>query len=250
MLLSDMPKPRDAFFGRASELAQLRTMLSLSTFETFRQKRVVLWGLGGFGKTRLALQYLKTHQKDYSAMLWINAATYDSTEESFTQAADILKLRLSFHLDAPLVGARANIQLVHQWLASNKNTDWLMVVDSLDDLESFDCRDLVPQCSHGSIVITSTLSHTMDVFKSQGLELGGLEIFNGCQMLLHGVGAKANTEKGIRLIPFTETLSNREKSLRTSIKDCYSDERSASSNRTGEGHDQTRNVGPGLSWSS
>ena len=208
MFLSDLPRPRDAFFGRASELAQLRTMLLLNTFGISRQQRAVLWGLGGFGKTRIALEYLKNHQEDYSAILWINAATYDSVEESFAQAASILKSRLSFHPDTPPVGVRANIRLVHLWLASSKNIDWLMVVDSLDDLESFDCRDLVPQCSHGSIIITSTLSHTMDVFKSQGLELGGLEVFDGCQMLLHGVGANANTEKGIRLIPFTETLSD------------------------------------------
>ena len=223
-------------------------MLCLSTPGTSRQQRAVIWGLGGFGKTRLALQYLKNHQKDYSAMLWINAATYDSAEESFAQAADILKLRLSFHLDAPPVGVRANIRLVHQWLASNKNTDWLMVVDSLDDLESFDCRDLLPQCSHGSVIITSTLSHTRDVLKSQGLGLGALEILDGCQMLLHDLGAKANTEKGIRLTLFTRNLSNHGESPRTSNKNCQSDGRGAFSNRTGEGHDKTRNPYPGLSW--
>ena len=183
-------------------------MLHSSTNGIPRQQRAVLWGLGGFGKTRIAIEYLKKHQEDYSAILWINAATYDSAEESFAQAANILKSRLTFHPDAPSVGVRATIRLVHQWLASSKNTDWLMVVDSLDDLESFDCRDLVPQCNHGNIIITSTLSHTMDVFKSQGFELGGLELFDGCQMLLHGIGANANTEKGIRLVPFTETLSD------------------------------------------
>ena len=83
MFLSDLPRPRDTFFGRASELAQLRTMLSLNTLGTSRQQRVVLWGLGGFGKTRIALEYLRKYQEDYSAILWINAATYDSAEESF-----------------------------------------------------------------------------------------------------------------------------------------------------------------------
>ena len=223
-------------------------MLSLSTRGVPWQQRAILWGLGGFGKTRIAIEYLKKHQEDYSAIIWINAATYDNAEESFAQAANILKSRLSFHPDAPSVGVRANIQLVHQWLASSKNTDWLMVVDSLDDLESFDCRDLVPQCSHGSIIITSTLSHTMVVFKSQGLELGGLKVFDGCQMLLHGVGAEADTEKGKRLIPFSESLSDQKESLRTSNKHRHSDERSASSNRTSESHDQTRNVGLGLFW--
>lgn len=42
------------------------------------------------------------------------------------------------------VGARAHVHLVQQWLASGKNKDWLVILDSLDDLESFGCRDLVP----------------------------------------------------------------------------------------------------------
>ena len=227
MLLSDLPRPRDAFFGRASELAQLRTMLSLSTRGVPRQQRAILWGLGGFGKTRIAIEYLNKHQEDYSAILWINAATYDSVEESFAQAANILKSRLSFHPDAPSVGARANIRLVHQWLASSKNTDWLMVVDSLDDLESFDCRDLVPQCNHGRILVTSKLSQSMDVFKSQGLELGGLEISDACQMLLYGVSAEADSKNGIRLLHLASSLSNYGESLRTSTEYCQSHERSA-----------------------
>ena len=202
-------------------------MLSLSTLETSRQQRAVLWGLGGFGKTRLALEFLNTYKEEFSAILWINAATYDSVEDSFAQAADILSSRGSLHPITPSTGARANMRLVHQWLASSNNANWLMVIDSLDDLDSFDCRDLVPQCNHGSILITSTLSHSMDVFKSQGLELSGLEVFDGCQMLLDGVGAEANSENGIRLLQFARSLSDHRESLRASNGNCQSDERSA-----------------------
>ena len=222
-------------------------MLSFSP-KSSRRREAVLWGLGGFGKTRLALEYLKAYQEDYSAILWINAATYDSAEESFAQAAKVLTSRRSFHAATPSVGARANMRLVHQWLASDKNIDWLMVIDSLDDLESVKCRDFVPECSHGSIVVTSTLSHTKNVFQSQGLELGGLEIFDGCQMLLYDVGAEADSAKGICLPQFIRNPSNHGESLRTFNRNCQSDERSALINRTGEGHDQTENPGPGLSW--
>ena len=206
MPLSDLPEPKDAFFGRALELAQLRTMLSLGTLGTSRQQRAVLWGLGGFGKTRIALEYLRRYQEDYSAILWINAATYDSAEESFARAANILKSRLFFHHHAPSLGVKANIQLVHQWLASSKNIGWLMIIDSLDDLESFDCRDLVPKCSHGSVIVTSTQSQAKDVFQSEGLEIGELVTFDGCKMLLDGVGAEADLKKGTPLFQYFENL--------------------------------------------
>ena len=169
-------------------------MLSLQPGETGRQ-RAVLWGLGGFGKTRIALEYLKKRQKDYSAVLWINAATQESAEESFAQAATLLGFASQASL--PAAGAKANMRLVQQWLASSKNKDWLMVLDSLDDLDGLDCRGLVPQCSHGNIIVTSTLSSTMDALGFQGLEISGLDLDDGCEMLLSGVGIQASLEKGV-----------------------------------------------------
>ncbi|KAL9137486.1 MAG: hypothetical protein Q9175_001311 [Cornicularia normoerica] len=199
VVLSELPSSSNAFFGRVAELSQLRTIMSFQAGETRRQ-RAVLWGLGGFGKTRLALEYLRIHQKDYAAVLWINAATYESAEESFVQAAIALRSRHALPPGLPAVGARTNMRLVQQWLASSKNKDWLMILDSLDDLESFDCRDLVPQCSHGSIVVTSILSDTMEALDFQGLEIGGLDLVHGCEMLLFGVSVEASSDKAMSLI--------------------------------------------------
>ena len=170
-------------------------MLSIPPGET-RQQRAVLWGLGGLGKTRIALQYLEIYQKDYSAILWINASTYESAEDSFAQAAIVLRSRLVLQPDLPSVGSRANTRLVQQWLSSSKNQGWLMVLDSLDDLDSFDYRKFVPQCNHGSIIVTSTLSHTMGEFDLQGLEISGLDLVHGCEMLLSGAGVDASLDKG------------------------------------------------------
>ena len=171
-------------------------MLTSSPPGTGRQ-RVVLWGLGGFGKSRIALEYSRTYQKDYSAVLWINAATYESVEESFAQAATALRSRISSQRNPPSVDARANVQLVQQWLKSDKNKDWLLILDSLDDLDSFDCRSLIPQCSHGSIIVTSTLSHTASVLDFEGLETSGLDLVHGCEMLLSGVSVGTDLDKGL-----------------------------------------------------
>ena len=170
-------------------------MISLQHDET-GLKAVVLWGLGGFGKTRIALEYLKTYQRNYSAILWINAATFESAEDSFSQVASVLRSRQVLQPNPPIAGNRANLRLVQRWLTSSKNTKWLVVVDSLDDLESFDCRDLIPQCNHGNIIVTSTLSYTMDVLGFQGLEVSGLDLVHGCEMLLSGGGIEAGSEKG------------------------------------------------------
>ncbi|KAL9066339.1 MAG: hypothetical protein Q9161_007631 [Pseudevernia consocians] len=123
-------------------------MLSLQPSETGRQG-VVLWGLGGFGKTRIALEYVERYQNDYSAIFWINASTYETAEDSFTQAATVLRDRLVLPPHSPSRGTRVNMRLVQQWLASSRNKDWLLVLDSLDDLDSFDCRDLIVKAMDG-----------------------------------------------------------------------------------------------------
>lgn len=170
-------------------------MLSIPPDET-RQQRAVLWGLGGLGKTRIALQYLKIFQKDYSTIFWINASTWESAEDSFAQAATVLRSRLVLQSDLPSVGSRANTRLVQGWLSSSKNQGWLMVLDSLDDLDSFDYRKFVPQCNHGSIIVTSTLSHIMGEFGLQGVEISGLDLVHGCEMLLSGAGVDASLDRG------------------------------------------------------
>lgn len=193
---------------------------------------MVLWGLGGLGKTRITLEYLKKYQMEYSAVLWINAATYESVEESFAQAATLLRSRHALQASLPSSGAKANMRLVQQWLASSKNKGWLMVLDSLDDLDSFDCRDLVPQCSHGTIVVTSTLSYTMDILGFQGLEISGLDLDHGCEMLLSGVGVHASLEKGVYTLKSSTRFSDVIFSFRNPPKNCESNAWGATGHRT------------------
>ena len=47
------------------------------------------------------------------------------------------------------------IEAVKQWLATEGNTQWLLVFDNLDDLESFSINKYIPSCFHGTIIITS-----------------------------------------------------------------------------------------------
>ena len=161
------------------------------------RQRAVLWGLGGFGKTRIALEYLKIYRKDYSAVIWINAGTVESAEESFAQAATTLRSRKALLPSMPPVGPRADMRLVKQWLDSRKDERWLIIIDRLDDLESFDCRELVPQCSHGTVLVTSTLSSATEVLGIQDLEVRKPDLVSAREMLLSGVGVQMNSDDGM-----------------------------------------------------
>ncbi|KAL6242969.1 hypothetical protein RBB50_010069 [Rhinocladiella similis] len=48
---------------------------------------VVLHGLGGIGKTQLAIKYATQHKEKYTAIFWLNANNKDSLELSFRHIA-------------------------------------------------------------------------------------------------------------------------------------------------------------------
>ena len=149
------------------------------------QKSVVIWGFGGLGKTRLALQYLSLYQCRYSAILWLNGSSPERVAESFTQAATNIKAR-DKAAQKP-TGTKNDMAIVHHWLKRvQAKSNWLLVIDSVEDVEQLEVRRLIPQCPHGDIIITSTLSQISTHLECESVELGSIDCLAGAEMLLSG----------------------------------------------------------------
>ena len=69
--------------ARERELAEMRKILRSDG----SRRAVVLHGLGGMGKTQLAIKYAKRHKNDYSAMFWLNIKDRDAVRQSFIRMA-------------------------------------------------------------------------------------------------------------------------------------------------------------------
>src|SRR5262249_49806031 len=68
-----VPLPRNPFFtGREEILEALYTHLHADQMVALSQS-AALHGLGGIGKTQIALEYAYRHTLEYSAVLWIAA---------------------------------------------------------------------------------------------------------------------------------------------------------------------------------
>lgn len=80
------------FFGRKDLLDKIAMALKPSSDPTeFRS--VVVHGLGGLGKTQLALAFAYNHVEEFEVILWIASETLPALEQSFsTIALDKLKL--------------------------------------------------------------------------------------------------------------------------------------------------------------
>ncbi|KAF8474189.1 P-loop containing nucleoside triphosphate hydrolase protein [Kalaharituber pfeilii] len=176
--LPDVRRNSD-FVGRKYLLEKLKT--EIKDGATTRDIiQVVLYGMGGVGKTHLALEYVYRHSGDYSSVFWINAANEQTTKIGFTHIMQRLiehHTNLSDEPDFTYIGrllgmaGKLNqagtftvqqpgeeqhvVDAVKKWLTVKDNTKWLLVFDNLDDLESFDINNYIPSSPHGTVIITS-----------------------------------------------------------------------------------------------
>ena len=111
----------------------------------------VLQGIGGQGKSQIALEYC--HRKKhtlYSAIFWVDASTEDSTKESFcAMSEEIKKPADSIH------DTKARVDLVLQTL-SYWSIRWLLVFDNYDNPNGFpNIADFIPQNELGATLVTT-----------------------------------------------------------------------------------------------
>jgi hypothetical protein len=106
----------------------------------------VLRGLGGIGKTQLALEYAYRYGNRYRLVWWVRA------EEPETLASDYAALARHLNLMSPAVQDQpAIIAAVRSWLA--RNGGWLLILDNAPEPAAL--RAYLPRTTHGHIIITS-----------------------------------------------------------------------------------------------
>jgi hypothetical protein len=150
------------FVAREGELTEMHQIL----FGHNTRSTVVLHGLGGIGKTQLALAYAMRHEEKYTATFWLNANDEDSLKSSFRAVAQqVLDTHPSTSLftDSDLDDLDKVVDVVKTWLDLQKNMHWLIIYDNYDnpqtpgntDSSALNIRRFLPRFNHGSIIITT-----------------------------------------------------------------------------------------------
>jgi tetratricopeptide (TPR) repeat protein len=122
----NIPFPRKEFFvGRKALLKQLHTRLQTTRMATLGQRQV-LNGLGGIGKTQLAVEYAYQYRQEYQSVLWAHADTTETLNTSYTEIARLLKLPQQDAQEQEII-----VQGVKDWLSSQQN--WLLILDNADE---------------------------------------------------------------------------------------------------------------------
>lgn len=107
------------FFPRDDVLPLMRACLDHDPAEK-HQRSMLLWGIGGIGKTQLALAYAyERMDQGLKTILWISSETTDTILQSFTEIS--VKMKLPGAVDG---GQHENNRgLLLEWLRNSRQSD-------------------------------------------------------------------------------------------------------------------------------
>ncbi|KAI1073950.1 hypothetical protein F5B20DRAFT_574428 [Whalleya microplaca] len=136
------------YVDRPEILAQVNCLLEENTQSP---KIAILQGMGGQGKTQLALRYCREarSRRRYDCIFWVDASTRASTIRGLEKISEEFGDNAQDSL-----GSDALIALVKRKLTAD-NLSWLLVFDNYDDPSLFDLRDYIPQGTSGNVLVTS-----------------------------------------------------------------------------------------------
>ncbi|PVD04198.1 FxSxx-COOH system tetratricopeptide repeat protein [Streptomyces sp. CS014] len=144
-IMGNVPPKNPNFTGRESLLAAVERQLAED--ETTAVLPHALHGLGGVGKSQIAVEYVYRHSGEYNVIWWIPAE-----QESLILAA-LAELAAGLGLE---VGPQANtaVPAVREALRTGKPFDnWLLVFDNAEDIDAV--RSYFPNGGPGKIIVTS-----------------------------------------------------------------------------------------------
>ncbi|CAI6092354.1 unnamed protein product [Clonostachys chloroleuca] len=170
----------DKFIDRPTDRAGLEQCLLPQQSPTERRKVCVLHGLGGIGKTQLAIDFARRHKAAFSAIFWLDGRSEDQLGQSFARClARIPELRTASRNPHMNLNSKEDLDVVVmkviEWLARPSNTQWLLILDNVDQdhqqggaTGTYDIRQYFPG-DQGSILITTRLLRLQQLGRSKHL---------------------------------------------------------------------------------
>jgi tetratricopeptide (TPR) repeat protein len=146
------------FVGRSPELNELEAKL----FVEGPPAKVAIIGLGGVGKTQIALElaYRRREERENCSIFWVTATSMESFEQAYLEIGGLLQI-------PGVADEKSDVKmLVKNHLSQETAGEWLMILDNADDADLWfkDASDTtqltafidyIPRSSKGSIVCTT-----------------------------------------------------------------------------------------------
>ncbi|KAL4781260.1 hypothetical protein BJX76DRAFT_360039, partial [Aspergillus varians] len=160
------------FIGRGEQLDKLEALL----FSPGCQRKVAITGLGGVGKTQVALEfaYRIQHTRPECSIYWIPATNLEILQQTYLQIAKRLALP---GVDEEQADAG---KLLKDYLCDSKAGQWLLIFDNADDMsmwfgethaspEPCGQSNHVPWSTTGSVLFTSRFKRVASKLAKQNV---------------------------------------------------------------------------------
>ncbi|RDW56465.1 hypothetical protein BP6252_14138 [Coleophoma cylindrospora] len=160
----------DDFMGREDVMDHLNRLLDNQN----KHCRAALVGLGGIGKTRIALEYAyRLESSELLSVFWIHASSNARLEKACLEIAKLAKIS---GWNNP---TREKPDLVKAWLESTQPGKWLLILDNVDDTEllygSGVLASFLPRSSQGAILLTTRNAKVGMTFAARNsIQIGAL----------------------------------------------------------------------------
>ena len=159
---NEVPSRNLNFTGRVAELETIRHNL-----ESRQPPHVqVISGMGGIGKTEIAIEYIHRYIDRYEIIWWIRAEHHDRLRDALVKLGQRLELRQS-STDS---GRDRTIAAVLEALQSDARPSWLLVYDNA--VNPLDLQKYLPTSRPaGHVIITSRQLNWPSYIAAEGIEV-------------------------------------------------------------------------------
>ncbi len=183
--IADLIPMRNQYFtGRDSLLKVLHNKLTAE--RTGENMPVAITGLGGIGKTQLAIEYIHRYRNEYSYVLWAKADTPETLISELFKLAKKLDAQLTEkdEQNPPLVTAH-----VRQWL--EQNLKWLLVLDNVNphimnqdtSKVGYPIDNILKELPHNGHILLTTRSDTLGAL-AESVHVEVMDTEDGAKFLL------------------------------------------------------------------
>ncbi|KAI1125521.1 hypothetical protein F5Y10DRAFT_8367 [Nemania abortiva] len=189
---------RSRFVGRGDILQTI----SQSLRPGGRDPRIaVLLGMGGQGKTSLALEYCRHEMVNryFRFIIWIDSSSPAALERSFAQAAENLAAMSGDK--RTFANSKAHISFIKTTIETAESP-WLFILDNFDNPGSFKkILDVTPHSAFGAVLFTSR--HNSCALLGTPIPIPGMSQSDSTELLLQRAGVErtiSNLEQARKVV--------------------------------------------------
>lgn len=175
------------FIGRDDVLEVMdgKLLPSFTTATDLNPRLFALCGMGGIGKTDLALEFAYSRKAKFDAIFWLEAGGVSQLESDFGSIPTHLGLQTPEEAES----LEMNMEVAKSWLANPISSEtgglcqWLLIFDNADSLDII--TDYLPHKGNGAVLITSRNPFAKEPLFSNGsgIDLEPLSSEDGAALL-------------------------------------------------------------------